>query len=420
MSTAAPLVRLLGVGKRYVRYEEQPTLLSALGHLAPRRRRARIWALRDCSLELSRGESLGVMGLNGSGKSTLLQVMAGVTAPSEGEVRVGGRIAPLIQVGVGFHPELTGRENVYVNATILGLTRERIDALFDEIVDFAELAEVIDTPVKFYSSGMYVRLGFSVAAAASPDVLLVDEVLAVGDIAFQLKSVERMERTIESGAAMVLVSHNVHLIRRLCARSLVLQQGRVIFDGGTDEAISAFYQSVGRRPSAGGPAGAGVPGGDEVSVDVEVLDRAGRPTRHVVTGDTVTVRLDGRLGRSVESATLGIIVSNAGGVQVYREMFPGRLGARRDPGRLACSFEITLGLAHGTYYVDAGILEGGFDLGQVVAWSRPVLFHVSGRELVDGAVDLGARVRIDAGEAAAGRVGGPGEAGAAGRGEAAP
>lgn len=395
MSATSPRVRLDGAGKCYVRYEEKPTLVGAFGHLTPRARRPRIWALRNCSLELRRGESVGVMGLNGSGKSTLLQVMAGVTAPSEGRVDVSGRIAPLIQVGVGFHPELTGRENVYVNATILGLTRRQIDAIFDEVVDFAELADVIDTPVKFYSSGMYVRLGFSVAAAVSPDVLLVDEVLAVGDIAFQLKSVERMERSIASGAAMVLVSHNVHLIRRICSRSVVLAQGRVIFDGATDDAISAFYHSVGRRLSLdSGEIGSSADDA-AVSVDIELLDSVGRPTRHVQSRETVSVRLEATLRRSVSAPTVGIILSNAAGVQVYREMFPGRLGQSRGDGTLTCSFSLSLDLARGTYYVDAGILEAGFELAQVLAWSRPIMFHVSGRELVDGAIDLGARLEID-------------------------
>jgi hypothetical protein len=233
-----------------------------------------------------------------------------------------------------------------------------------------------------------------VASAVFPDVLLVDEILAVGDIAFQLKSMAKMQRIVESGAAMVVVSHNVNLIRQLCQRSLVLESGRVVFNGATDEAISAFYHSMGRRPAIDGDRSVITGDGRAVDVEIEIFNRSGRPTRHFETGDTVTVRLEGTLHRTVESPTLGIILSTTAGTQVYRELFAGLLGSRRNAGRLSCSFSFRLRLAHGTYYVDAGILEGGFDLGQVVAWSQPLLFQVSGRELVDGLVDLGAHVDV--------------------------
>src|SRR5207302_5234688 len=195
--------------------------------------------------EVQSGECIGVIGRNGSGKSTLLQMVAGVTSPTEGTVRVRGRIAPLVSVGVGFHPELTGRENVYVNGTILGLTRAEIDRRFDSILDFSGIHAFIDTPVKFYSSGMFVRLGFAVAVEATPDVLLVDEVLAVGDVAFQLKCFRRMAEIREQGTTVVVVSHNLNAIRQLCDRALVLHDGTMRHDGDVDDGIGIYHSLLG-------------------------------------------------------------------------------------------------------------------------------------------------------------------------------
>src|SRR5438105_3898304 len=180
-------------------------LVTAALQFRNRTRRSRLWAVRHVDLDVAPGECVGVIGRNGSGKSTLLQMIAGVTAPTEGSVAVHGRVAPLISVGVGFHPELTGRENVFVNGAILGMSRSTIEQRLDDIVEFSEIAAFIDTPVKFYSSGMAVRLGFSVAIYAHPEVLLVDEVLAVGDLSFQLKSYERMMEIRQSGTTILVV-----------------------------------------------------------------------------------------------------------------------------------------------------------------------------------------------------------------------
>jgi ABC-2 type transport system ATP-binding protein len=392
VSAEAPVIRLVDAGKRYVKYEDHPTLLNSVLHFGARRSRPRLWALRHCDLEIGHGECVGVMGPNGSGKSTLLQMMAGVTAPTEGSVHVGGHVAPLVQVGVGFHPELTGRENIYVNGTILGLSRPRIDALFDSIVDFSELADFIDTPVKFYSSGMYVRLGFSIAVASSPDVLLVDEVLAVGDIAFQAKCFERMEEIREQGKTMVFVSHSVHLIRQLCARSIIVHSGRVFFDGKTDDAISMYYEWVGKRFVVEDGSAEVVTDDAPVTVEIDMLDTSGRPTRHITSGETAVVRMEARMRRPVDAPSLAIQVSSASGVKIYQELFTDRVGPRHEEERLSCEFRVALPLTTGSYSVDACILEGG--IGQVVAWSRPLSFHVSGRDHVTGAADLSASVDV--------------------------
>jgi ABC-2 type transport system ATP-binding protein len=241
-------IELEGVGKRYDRIADAPLLLrSLLPFSAPAR--TEHWALRDLTTRIEPGETVGVLGRNGAGKTTLLRLLAGVTRPSTGTATIRGRVAPLISVGVGFHPEMTGRENVQVNGMLLGLRRAEVAERFDDIVAFAELADVIDTPVKFYSSGMFMRLGFSVAVHVEPQVLLVDEVLAVGDIAFQLKCFERMRALQAGGTTIILVSHSMHAIRLLCPRALLLRDGRLELDGDSEEAIARHHELLGQESS---------------------------------------------------------------------------------------------------------------------------------------------------------------------------
>jgi len=213
------------------------------------------YALRDVTFSIGHGETYGVIGRNGSGKSTVLKLIAGVTAPSEGEVRVRGSVSPLIELGAGFHPDLTGRENIDLNAIILGMSRKEIRERFDEIVEFAELRDFIDTPVKRYSSGMYMRLGFSVAIHSNPEILLVDEVLAVGDAAFQEKCLAKMHEFKERGITIVFVSHSMDLVRKFCERVLLLEGGRLIGDGAPEEITERYLEMV--TPSvemaSGGP-----------------------------------------------------------------------------------------------------------------------------------------------------------------------
>ncbi len=185
------------------------------------------WALKDISFKIQKGESVGIIGVNGSGKSTILKLIAGVLFPTKGEVKVEGRIGPLIELGAGFHPELSGRDNIYLNGVVLGLSRKEIEEKFDEIVSFAELADFIDTPVKHYSSGMYMRLGFSVAVHVNPDILLIDEILAVGDIAFQKKCLDKLGEFQKKGATMVLISHSMELINNLCQKAIFIEDGKV-------------------------------------------------------------------------------------------------------------------------------------------------------------------------------------------------
>ena len=203
-------------------------------------------ALQNVSFTADRGDALALMGRNGAGKSTMLKLISRITAPSEGEIRIHGRVASLLEVGTGFHPELTGRENVYLNGAILGMNRSEITAKMDEIVEFSEIEQFIDTPVKRYSSGMHVKLGFAVAANLAPDVLICDEVLAVGDLNFQQKCLSKMTDVARSGRAVLYVSHNMRTVAQLCNRALFLDQGQLTYDGNVEHAIE-LYNGAGNR-----------------------------------------------------------------------------------------------------------------------------------------------------------------------------
>ena len=207
-----------------------------------------IWALRDVSFNITRGEVTGIIGRNGAGKSTLLKILSRITPPSEGRITLNGRVSSLLEVGTGFHPELTGRENVYLNGTILGMRKAEVDRKFDEILAFAEVEKFIDTPVKRYSSGMRVRLAFAVSAHLESEILLVDEVLAVGDAAFQEKCLRKMDGVARGGRTVLLVSHNMQVIQRLCDRAILIQGGRLVDDGPPAQVIESYLQDYNQDP----------------------------------------------------------------------------------------------------------------------------------------------------------------------------
>ena len=212
------------------------------------------WALEDITFAVSPGEAVGVIGPNGSGKSTLFALLARVLEPTRGSIKVEGRVCPLLELGTGFHPELCGRDNVYLNASLLGLSRDEVESRYQDIVGFAELPEVMDAPVKTYSSGMVVRLGFSVAVHMDPDVLLIDEVLSVGDEYFQHKSLDRLMQFKRAGKTIFVVSHDLNAVERLCERSFWIQAGRLVMDGPSPQVIQAYREAVDRQERGGGQA----------------------------------------------------------------------------------------------------------------------------------------------------------------------
>lgn len=283
------------------------------------------WAVNQLSFTLEQGEALGFIGPNGAGKTTTLKLLSSVTQPTSGKITVNGRFSALIELGAGFHPDLTGRENVYLNGTILGMRRPEIKARFDQIVDFAGIEQFIDTPVKRYSSGMYARLGFAIAAYVDPDVLLVDEVLAVGDYAFRMKCYQRMEELRANGTSLIFVSHNMADIRRVCDRAIVMYQGRKAFAGTAAEAVSEYANILRRYASADSrPQEAGAGGLSQRRMThaarierAELLDEQGRPTTTVRTGETVYIKVTFQCFEEVHAPIFACTMYGDNGEEVY-------------------------------------------------------------------------------------------------------
>jgi lipopolysaccharide transport system ATP-binding protein len=283
-------------------------LLNPLGSAhAPANSPEEFWALRDVSFEVKQGDRIGIIGRNGAGKSTLLKVLSRITEPSTGCVRIKGRVASLLEVGTGFHPELTGRENIYLNGAILGMSRAEIKRKFDDIVDFAEVERFLDTPVKRYSSGMYVKLAFAVAAYLEPEILVVDEVLAVGDLQFQKKCLGKMQDvSAKEGRTVLFVSHNIEAVRKLCQRCILLEKGAVIADDSTDNSLKAYlsrgfqHQEAYRfRP----PKDPDAPGFATLLV-VEDLD--GKPATEFPVGKPWQVRVHFTVRRKTDHFIIGL------------------------------------------------------------------------------------------------------------------
>lgn len=378
-------LRLVDAGKRYVKYDDVPTLVGWAKRFTSRKRRGQLWAVRHFDLEVAPGETVGIIGRNGAGKTTTLQMLAGITAPTEGSVAVRGRISPLIAVGVGFHPELTGRENVYVNGTILGMDRKEIDRRFDDIVSFAELAFFIDTPVKFYSSGMLVRLGFAVAIAARPDVLLVDEVLAVGDLPFQIKCHQRIAQIREAGTSVIVVSHNLTAVRQLCSRVVVMERGQPRFVGPATEGISVYHEILDDVQEAETGHGAAVK-----ILSSSLLDANGQPTVRLNGGDELTVRMEIEFLQPQENAIFGVTVTTETGMVVYQDSTFLDDRARYKVGdRVRCDIRFRCDLPTGTYSV-RGAIKWATDEDSI-RQGNLLLFYVDGRPFVLGTTDLKAR-----------------------------
>ncbi|HLH24856.1 MAG TPA: ABC transporter ATP-binding protein [Chloroflexota bacterium] len=327
-----PAIRFEGVAKRFtIHHERARSLQDALLHAFRRRGwREEFWALRDVSFAVTPGEALGVIGANGSGKSTLLKLATRLLAPTHGRVDVRGRVAALLELGAGFHPELSGRDNVYLNASILGIPRRRVDERFADIVEFAGLERFVDTPVKRYSSGMQARLGFAVAVHVEPDVLLLDEVLAVGDLQFQERCLDRIRALHAAGRTILLVSHDLTAVAQFCTRVLWLDDGQVRALGAPGPVIEEYRRhllggggrEMGARahspvpsPQPLAPTGRRWGSGEIELVGVELLDGAGRPATRFATGEPLVVRLRYHARRRVRRPVFGVAIY-AGGLQV--------------------------------------------------------------------------------------------------------
>ena len=303
--------------KRSLRYGIQDMSTGLFGRATDtnRLRQDEFWALQNVSFDLSRGETLGLIGHNGAGKTTLLRILNGLIKPDTGRIEVRGRMQALIALGAGFNPVLTGRENLYVNASILGFSNQEIERRFDEIVAFSGIEEFIDMPVRSYSSGMIVRLGFSVAANLEPDILLVDEVLSVGDLAFRAKSQLRIQELKNAGVAIVVVSHNLHTISHVCTRAITLEKGNIIYDGNTDDAIDAYRTSIMKTNQDLEKeirAGTG-----EIQIKkIDLLSTSGFPQSEFATTDGITARLYYETKKPVDNPVFNVTIHILNGPQV--------------------------------------------------------------------------------------------------------
>jgi ABC-type polysaccharide/polyol phosphate transport system ATPase subunit len=313
-------IEVEGVSKRFRLYHERNQSLKAAFMRGRRAKFDEFWALRDVSLSVPAGKTYGLIGHNGSGKSTLLKCMAGILVPDAGTLQTRGKVSALLELGAGFHPELSGRDNVYLNGSILGMSKKQIDAQFDEIVDFAGLETFIDTPVKNYSSGMYVRLGFSVAINVDPEVLMVDEVLAVGDESFQRKCMDKFKDFRDDGRTVVIVSHALGTMRTMCDEVAWLDHGKVLGIGKpgelVDEYTAASHQDQAEATPHDEEAGSRW-GSGEVRVErVELLDRSGAPVSATRTGEAVTFRMHYRAKERIVRPVFGFGLHTADGQHV--------------------------------------------------------------------------------------------------------
>ena len=382
-------IRAVGLSKEYrigeigrARYQTMRDTVANLprrifGGAVVRQPTNTVWAIDEISFELEQGGALAIIGRNGAGKSTLLKVLSRITEPTRGYADVHGRIGALLEVGTGFHPELTGRENVYLNGSILGMRRAEITRKLEEILAFAEIAQFADTPVKFYSSGMYMRLAFAVAAHMEPDILVVDEVLAVGDAAFQRKCMGKMDEVARQGRTVVFVSHNMGAVSRLCTTGLVLQRGRVAFHGKVEEAISFYHRDVmnSRAEDQGRPAHvvfqeAAHPEAEFSMTRIEILDDDGNPKADLTTWDRARIRFHFYCRHALQRGAVVLEIRTIEGTRVIvlSTQPDGTLPMRFEEGFQAVDCVIDeLPLAAGEYVMSAALAVPNVEN----VWFRP-------------------------------------------------
>jgi lipopolysaccharide transport system ATP-binding protein len=347
-------------------------------------RQDEFWAVKDVSFDLKRGETLGLIGHNGAGKTTMLRMLNGLIKPDAGRLEIRGRMQALIALGAGFNPILTGRENVYINAAVLGIPKAEVDRRYDEIVAFAGIEEFMDMPVQSYSSGMRVRLGFSVAAYMNPDILLVDEVLSVGDLTFRAKSRQRIQELMENGVAIILVSHNLHTISYICSRTIVFEKGHIIYSGETERAIDIYRASVIKHQGVEiTRAGTG-----EIKITkFEILDEADMPQVEFNMGSLVKLRLYYQAQEPIQNPVINIAIYGQGGNQIT--------GLRNDADNTQ------LGTLFDSGYID--IVIPNFNLLPNIYILTVTIFHAEGYAFYDRIEGL-AQLKVSGGHRVNGDV----------------
>jgi len=359
-------IEAMHLGKWYRRQGVgTPTFLGAVPHWLRGAKSEGFWALRDINFKIHQGKTVGVIGPNGSGKSSLLGLIAQTMVPTEGQVRTEGRISALLELGAGFHPDLSGRENIFLNAAILGIPRENVRRRFDHIVDFAELREFIDMPVKHYSSGMYVRLAFSVAVEMNPDILLIDEVLAVGDISFQMKCLDRIRQFQQKGKTILFVSHALETVEEFCDEVLLIHEGRLIMEGNPSQVIFTYLKQYMVRI---GMLNVEEHGTREVEMrSVRLLDETGAETSTFYTGHALVVEIGYHTARRIEKPVFGFNIKTGNGFYLFgsnTQIAKVPLDAIEGDGRVRLRIE-PLTLKQGKFFLSLS----------VHSWDHAIQYH---------------------------------------------
>jgi ABC-2 type transport system ATP-binding protein len=390
---AGSAISVDSVAKRFRLYHERPSSLKERVLRMRRTSAEEFWALRDISFEVADGETVGLIGANGSGKTTLLKIIGGILRPTSGRVGTRGRIAALLELGAGFHPELTGRENVYLNASILGLSKKETDRRFDDIVAFSELDPFIDNQVKHYSSGMFVRLGFAVAVNVDPEILLIDEVLAVGDERFQRKCIARIRGFQEEGRTIVLVTHAVERVRDICDSAVMLDRGQVRAVGEVRGVLREFRSALLEERAAFVREDAT----REIEIlGVAILDEEGRPASRARPGRPMTVQMDLKANRPIDDPVISLALYDANDRMVYKT---GTDWLKRELGRVEgtrrVSFDLaTMPFVRGRFHLTVGVHSRG--LGTVYDWhDQRYAFDVDDSAALEGQVWLPCKVRVE-------------------------
>ena len=407
------VLRVEKVSKQYRIYNRPGDRLTESLTRGRLRRHKEFWALRDVDFEVEQGTTVGIVGPNGSGKSTLLQIISGTLEPTHGDVWHEGRVAALLELGAGFDSEFTGAENVYMNAALMGLARREIDVLFPEIERFAEIGPFLYQPVKTYSSGMYVRLAFAIAASVDPDILVIDEALAVGDAVFQHRCLRRIKELQERGRTILFVSHDAAAVRALCSRAILLNAGRVVTDGKPADVLNRYQKIIMAREEAydANAGGHAAPGsamnedlpplrytyrhGDESAefLGVELTDASGHSVEIVETGEAVRLRVIARFNRDVDEPVIGFLIRNRHGIHAYGTNTKERqleLGTLKAGEGLEVNFAFDCWLGVDQYSIGFAIHSRD---GQAYDWiDGAIFFRVTSMTLTEGVANLNASV----------------------------
>ena len=393
------MLSVQNVSKRYQLYRRPSDRIAETLGVSRKSRHMDFWALRNVSFELQPGEILGIIGANGSGKSTLLQIVAGVLRPTSGRVSVEGRVAALLELGAGFNPEFTGRENVYFNSEVMGRSPEETSRVFGQIESFAEIGPFIDRPVKEYSSGMYVRLAFATAIHVEPDVLIVDEALAVGDAVFANRCIRKLEELKSAGVSILFVSHDLGIVKRLCHRALLLHGGETIAEGEPARVVNQYIALVHERdPEAVERYLANQRHGDASSeiLNAELLDEQDLPASSVQNGQRLRARVRALFRRDVDDPVVGILIRNRLGIDVYgtNTLVEGaKLGSFRAGDELVVDFVFAARLTRQSYTLTVALQHSD---GRSQDWRDDVLeFTVVDARNHAGLADLDASVQFE-------------------------